>query len=629
MVESNQLLNRLECLIVCLVKKVMSGFANRFVQFLGVALVIVASVQPSMARDEFRGWWLEEYGTQSTSGDAVCQLCHERGGGGDGWNSYGWLVRGIFRNSGDISDIEERLKASLNEAEGYPTDPNDAGSPTFLQEILANAQPGWRQASDNEIRYDDETKKFISPPASLPCALLIDEGDTELTCSTDNPIPTSIVTGANVKLKTVASGFTAPVSAVAAPGEPESIYVVEQGGKVWRVNLASGAKQLFLDLSHRLVSNYGNPIPGFPGYDERGLLGFAFHPAYASNRKIITYISEDYVADRAHFSTMPVGQDPDHQSVITEWVVNNPLSVSPSLMSERTLMVVDQPQHNHNGGMVTFGPDGYLYIAFGDGGERNDAGVGHGDDGNGQDNDTILGTIARINSDAVTPLNGRYAIPASNPFASGGGLAEAYVYGLRNPYRFAVESRSGGEFDLYIGDVGQDAIEEVNRVSSSNAGVNLGWNHKEGSFYFSVIDGTSYVSSEPPFGVTLPPMQDPIVEYDHEEGISVIGGFVYRGTAISSLKDKYVFADWGRGFANNGRLFMVTTSEQLREVRVAGGVKIHITGFGQDHNRELYVVGSPDFVVSANTGLLQRLEPDEDMCLPIKTRIDTLALVCL
>jgi glucose/arabinose dehydrogenase len=607
----------------------MLRFPGWAVRLLLVSLLSFVFSQIVLARDEYRGWWLEQYSAQSTSGDAVCQLCHERGGGGNGWNRYGWLVRGVFLSSGDITDIEERLKASLLEVEDRPTDPNDAGSPTFLQEIQANAQPGWRQDSNNRIRYVDDPDKFISPPASLPCALLIDAGDTERTCSTSNPIPTSIPSGASVKLTTVAAGFTAPVSAVSAPGEPESIYVVEQGGLVWRVNLASGAKQLFLDFSSKLVANYGNPIPGFPGYDERGLLGFAFHPDYANNGKVITYISEDFQSGRAHFSTMPSGEDPDHQSVVTEWVVLNPLTAMPSAANERILMVVDQPQFNHNGGMVTFGPDGYLYIALGDGGERNDEGLGHGTEGNGQDTETILGTIARINSDAVAPSNGRYGIPLDNPFVSTAGLDEIYVYGLRNPYRFSVEPTTPGNFDLYIGDVGQDAIEEVNRVPSSNPGVNLGWNHKEGSFYFSVIDGTTYVSPTPPFGVSLPPMLDPIVEYDHEEGISVIGGYVYRGSKVSSLQGRYVFADWGRGFANNGRLFMVAAGNQLREIRVTNGVPMHITGFGKDHNQELYVVGSPDFVVSAISGLLQRVEQEDDMCLPIKTRQETLALICL
>ena len=607
----------------------MARFLGLAVRLMWVVLVSGALSQSVLARDEYRGWWLEQYGAQSTSGEAVCQLCHERGGGGNGWNRYGWLVRSLYFANSDITDIEQRLKQSLSDVENFSTDPNDAGSPTFLQEIQANAQPGWNQGNNNRIRYVDDPDKFISPPASLPCALLIDAGDTERTCSTSNPIPTTIPTGASVKLTTVASGFTAPVSAVSAPGEPDSIYVVEQGGRIWRVNLVSGAKQLFLDFSGKLVANYGNPIPSFPGYDERGLLGFAFHPDYAANGKVITYISEDYHSGRTHFTTMPIGQNPDHQSVVTEWVVLNPFTATPSASSERILMVVDQPQFNHNGGMVTFGPDGYLYIALGDGGQRNDEGPGHGSDGNGQNTDSILGTIVRINSDAQAPSNGRYGIPPDNPFVGISGLDEIYVYGLRNPYRFSVEATTPGNFDLYIGDVGQDAIEEVNRVPSVNPGVNLGWNHKEGSFFFSVIDGTTYVSPTPPFGVSLPPMQDPVVEYDHEEGISVIGGYVYRGSAVSALTGRYIFADWGRGFANNGRLFMIAGSNQLREVRVTNGVSMHITGFGKDHNQELYVVGSPDFIVSANTGLLQRVEQEEDMCLPIKTRQQTLALICL
>ena len=196
----------------------MLKFPGWAVRLLLVSLLSVVFSQIVLARDEYRGWWLEQYSAQSTSGDAVCQLCHERGGGGNGWNRYGWLVRSLYFTNSDIADIEERLKQSLTDIENFPTDPNDAGSPTFLQEIQANAQPGWRQDSNNRIRYVDDPDKFISPPASLPCALLIDAGDTERTCSTSNPIPTSIPSGASVKLTTVAAGFTAPVSAVSAPG---------------------------------------------------------------------------------------------------------------------------------------------------------------------------------------------------------------------------------------------------------------------------------------------------------------------------------------------------------------------------------------------------------------------------
>lgn len=594
---------------------------------------MVLSVHNASARDEYLGWWGDMYGGQSQSNDAVCQMCHERGGGGNGWNRYGWLVRELYGLNSNISNLEQRLKTSLEDVEDLLSDPNNGGSPTFLQEINAGAQPGWRQGAVNLIRFrgDATPSKVISPPTTLPCALLIDQGDTERTCSTVNPIPTAITKGGpELGLKTVANGFTAPVAALTAPDEPAHMYVVEQGGSVWRVALATGEKQLFLDFSAELVADYGSPIPGFPGYDERGLLGFAFHPDYANNRKIITYYSAPYVAGAAHFSTMPTGQAADHMSVVTEWQVLGPMSASPQLDNKRSILIVDQPQYNHNGGMLEFGPQGYLFIALGDGGNANDAGDGHVLDGNARDFTSPLGAILRIDIDAPAPANGRYGIPIDNPFVGQTGLDEIYVYGLRNPYRFAVEQGTGNAFDLYIGDVGQDAIEEINRVPSAAAGANLGWNYKEGSFYFSVVDGLTYVSETPPNGQTHPPLMDPVVEYDHGEGISVIGGQVYRGSAIPQLNGHYVFGDWGRGFGTpDGRLFYIDANDTMRELRLNRALGMHVTGFGEGPDGELYVVGSPDFVVSANTGSLQKLEPVESMCFALKALNQAVAMICL
>lgn len=603
--------------------------ATRLILFVLGTMLIANSAS---ARDEYLGWWGDEYGATSDSNDAVCQLCHERGGGGNGWNRYGWLVRDLYILNSSITDPEERLKTSLQDIEDLLSDPNNGGSASFVSEINAGAQPGWRNGNVNEIRFRDDTPtKTIAPPASLPCALLIDQADTERTCSTANPIPTQIPrANVTVGLKSIATGFRAPVAALAAPGEPESLYVVEQGGEVWRVVLATGEKHLFLDFSAELVSNYGNPIPGFPGYDERGLLGFAFHPDYANNRKIVTYYSAPYVEGAAHFSTLPAETDADHMSVVSEWVVLNPLSLTPTAISERTILVVDQPQFNHNGGMLEFGPQGMLFIALGDGGNANDAGDGHGEDGNGRDNTSPLGAILRIDIDAVAPANGRYGIPPDNPFVGIQGLDEIYVYGLRNPYRFSLDMAAGNAFNLYIGDVGQDAIEEVNRIPSTAAGANLGWNYKEGSFYFSVIDGLTYVSETPPDGVVIPPLVDPVVEYDHGEGISVIGGYVYRGSAISELAGKYVFGDWGRGFGTpDGRLFVVDVNNTLRELRLEQALAMHVTGFGKGADNELYVVGSPDFVVTADTGSLKKIVPAQSICFPIKALNQALAIICL
>jgi hypothetical protein len=320
-------------------------------------------------------------------------------------------------------------------------------------------------------------------------------------------------------------------------------------------------------------------------------------------------------------------------TVVSEWIVVNPLSDSSVASAERELIIVDQPQFNHNGGMLEFGPEGNLFIALGDGGSANDEGDGHGSNGNGRDNLNPLGAILRIDVDTASPSNGRYTVPSNNPFVGKTGLDEIYVYGLRNPYRFSIETARSGSVDLYVGDVGQDAIEEVNRIPLSSAGANFGWNYKEGSFYFSVINGSTFITSNPPSGVVIPPLIDPVVEYDHEEGLSVIAGYLYQGTEISSLSGLYVFADWGRSFAKpDGRLFIINGNDQLRELSVEPDIDIHITGFGRDLSGELYVVGNRGFRVNdEGQGSLQKLvsAKNTEMCVPIKAKNNQVSLVCL
>ncbi len=582
------------------------------------------------ARGEYLQWWNEVY-PASSADDSVCQLCHERGGGGDGWNSYGWSIRGVyFINLAQTGNSETALKDSLSDIESVA----DGGGATYRSEINANAQPGWRVGEVNVINARNNPQKTIAPPSTLPCALLIDQNDSELTCSTTNPIPSNIAKqGEPIELETIASGFTAPVAAVSAPEQDGILYVVEQGGKVWRVQLNNGEKRLFLDFSSQLVSNFGQLFSGssFEGYDERGLLGFAFHPDFATNNKVVTYISSDYIDGQAHFTTLANNETPDHMTVVSEWVVVNPFTADSQASAQNDLLIIDQPQFNHNGGMLEFGPDGYLYIAVGDGGSANDAGTGHGLDGNGRDNTNPLGAILRIDVDDPAPDNGRYGIPATNPFVGQAGVDEIFVYGLRNPYRFAIETNGSGTSDLYIGDVGQDAIEELNRIPLTGAGSNFGWNYKEGSFYFSVINGVTFVSPNPPSGVVIPPLVDPLVEYDHEEGISIIAGYTYRGNDVSWLNNRYVFADWGRSFANpDGRLFFLNQQSQLREFNMAKPVDIHITGFGRDDKGELYVVGSKDFRATVQSGSLQKIvKAEQELCVPIKAQNNRIAVVCL
>lgn len=595
---------------------------------IAVAAFCMLMANSVSARQEYLEWWAEEYPTSSAD-DAICQLCHERAGGGNGWNRYGWSIRSVyFVNLMSSGNSETALKQSLQDISSI----SDGGNSSYIVEINANTQPGWRNGELNIIRYVDDSSMTISPPATLPCALQLDADSEERTCSTNNPIPSEIASGSiAIDYETVASGFTAPVGALAAPNESGALYVVEQGGLIKKVDLATGDQQGFLDFSSQVVSNLGGLFGGaFAGYDERGLLGFAFHPDYQSNGKVYTYISKDFIEGAAHFSTLEMGETADHMSVVSEWIVVNPNDPTSSATSERVLLVIDQPQFNHNGGMLEFDANGHLLIAVGDGGSANDAGTGHGSDGNGRNNLNPLGAILKIDIDAGAPANGRYAIPVDNPFVSEAGVDEILYFGLRNPYRFTVDQASN---QIFIGDVGQDAIEEVNRLSLDQTGANFGWNYKEGSFFFSVVDGTTYVSETAPAGVALPVLTDPVVEYDHGEGLSVIGGYVYRGIEIADLSGYYVFGDWGRSFAQpDGRVFYIDQNDEMREFHSINPPDIHVTGFGRDSQGELYIVGSQGFRVTDNTGFLKKIVPaptQEEFCFPIVASRQKASLICL
>ncbi|MCC6906921.1 MAG: PQQ-dependent sugar dehydrogenase [Phycisphaerales bacterium] len=426
------------------------------------------------------------------------------------------------------------------------------------------------------------------------------------------PIPLS---GHTVRLETVADGMTAPNWAAPAPGIAGRLYVSDQTGIIWNVDLSTGAKSTFLDASSRLVPL---GIFGQGTFDERGLLGVAFHPGYASNGLLYTYTSEPFDPNGppADFSTMPQGTDPNHQTVIIEWRVNNPTdpnaTVDPN--SARVLMRIDQPQFNHNGGCVNFGPDGMLYISLGDGGNADDQDTGidpfgvmvkgHGCKGNGQDKNTILGSVVRIDPQGNNSANGQYGIPGDNPFVNADGLDELFAYGLRNPFRFSFDSVSGA---LLLGDVGQNDIEEVNIIES---GRNYGWNLREGTFRF-VRNGARSGYAADPDGMIDPGLTDPIAQYDHDEGISVIGGFVYRGNAMPALNGTYIFAEFGQQFNNDGRLLHLDENNGIQEFRIAGGgeVDFFILGMGQDANGEIYALANNTGVPFDTTGKLVRISP--------------------
>lgn len=514
---------------------------------------------------------------------------------------------------------------AIEEAEFVDSDQDPSDRPS-IDEINYNFQPGWTAGANNTIYFANGTTQQNQLPPNPPSTTALDWP----TSSTTDPILGDVADGLiGISTVPVADGFNAPLKAVNAPGINGSLFVVEQTGKIFRVNLETSEKTLFHDVSSQLVSLN-------PGYDERGLLGLAFHPNFASNGLFYTYQSGPAGVGELTFTAL---QSPNHRSVIAEYRASQPSCNSP-ISKVKDVMVFDQPEANHNGGDLAFGPEGFLYIAVGDGGGRDDDGHGEAGLGNGRDTSTPLGSILRIDPNGNDSNNGRYGIPSSNPFVDFGDelLDEIYAYGFRNPYRFSFDVQTG---DFYAADVGQNQLEEVDLVVS---GGNYGWNRKEGSFYFyNPIDPNenSFISSE------APPAQpgdliDPIAEYDHDTGRSITGGYVYRGERIPGLQGQYVFADYFR------RLFYLDDNDSVVNFSLGSQTDDLIAGFGQDVNRELYILTNETFAPDQVTGKLLKLipfgasspapssegespicPPNEDLCTPIKTANGNLALVCL
>jgi Glucose / Sorbosone dehydrogenase len=402
--------------------------------------------------------------------------------------------------------------------------------------------------------------------------------------------------------------------------------------------------------------------------DERGLLGLAFHPDYANQgtagyRKLYTFGSELVPVGGSSTYGTPNGAITNFQMVINEWTrdANNPNVIDPN--SRREVFSYSKNASNHNGGTIAFGPDGYLYLGTGDGGNSYDAGGATGGpannshaivngnfatQGNALNLTNPMGKMLRIDPiptgskpgsvDQVS-TNGQYRIP-SNPFTGAGELREIYAYGLRNPYRFAFDDRPGGTGDLIAADVGQGNIEEINRIVP---GGNYGWVNREGTF--NIVrqfnpDGTlvtlNSTNNPDGYGYLIPtnspePLNNPLtidpirgteidpetglnryLQYDHQDGLSITGGFVYRGSFLPELEGKYIFADLSlRNSAQgriDGRLFyadLVTGKmEEFVLPQFATGYVENQTvhGFGQDGNGELYVFTTATGAASGGTG---------------------------
>ena len=460
------------------------------------------------------------------------------------------------------------------------------------------------------------TLSIISSAATGATAdLASDRSDQPAATPTATPLLPRVVKGPiRIELQTVLTGITSPMQWLSANDGTGRMFLVEQTGKIKIFNNGSLGATPFLDVTSRLVALSAN-------YDERGLLSMAFHPGFANPsspgyRKIYTYTSEP-VTGAADF-TVPINGAFNHQAVLAEWQVSsgNPDVIDPA--TRREVMRIDHPQSNHDGCTLAFrSSDKYLYISLGDGGAANDAGTGHNPTtGNGQDLTTVLGKILRIDplapaltfssSDPVS-ANGKYRVPISNPFVAttqpANRVAEIYAFGLRNVFRFSFDAPSD---KLIAGDVGQDHVEEIDLIEPAK---NYGWNRKEGTFLFnSTTGGVSFDPSPDPA------LANPLAQYSHDDGIAVLGGFVYRGNTVLALPGKYIFGDLTGPGSVSGRLFYLDdlNSSTVRELRIGNDERtlgVLLKGFGQDANGEIYVLGDTNIGPTGTTGRVLKIVP--------------------
>lgn len=383
----------------------------------------------------------------------------------------------------------------------------------------------------------------------------------------------------NLSSVLIADGYKKPVFITSYPNNAKLLYIVEQAGLIKLINDGKKLSRPFFDINKRVVN------PNRPG-DERGLLGFAFHPNHTNNGKFyINYM------------------DNDGNTIVSEFSTNSELRANHK--SERIILKLKQPYGNHNGGDIQFGPDGYLYISIGDGGKA-------GDPLNaGQDLSSLFGKIIRIDIEQKP-----YGIPKSNPFfGQKDKREEIWAWGLRNVWRFSFDKQTG---DKYLADVGQNKWEEVNfEPASSKGGLNYGWRIMEANHCY-----------DPKENCPTEGLIKPIIEYPNDanhpafafriieelsfsetdvEGCSVTGGYVYRGQKIKSMQGQYIFGDYCSGNiwtlkVVNGKA--INFKNRTEEINIGGGeFTTYISSFGQDSDGEIYII---DY----NGGIYKLIESD-------------------
>jgi glucose/arabinose dehydrogenase len=411
-------------------------------------------------------------------------------------------------------------------------------------------------------------------------------------------------------LQLVADNLVSPVALDAPPDNSKRLFIADQVGKVWIIQ-ADGTRgsSPFLDISSKMVTLSA-------GYDERGLLGFAFHPDFKTNGKFYIFYSAP---------PNPGGPEPgaswDNLVRVSEFKVNADGSQA-DMSSERAILEVDHPQGNHNGGTLAFGPDGYLYISIGDGGNKDDVAPGHVSDwyatnagGNGQDiYSNLLGNILRIDVNSGSP----YGIPSDNPFAGTAAKGEIYAYGFRNPYRFSFDM--GGSHQLIAGDAGQSLYEEIDMVTK---GGNYGWNVKEGSHCFSTDNDLQERASCPSTDSAGKPLIDPVIELVNAANpkgggvaVTIVGGNVYRGDSLPSLQGHYIFGIFSQDGQANAKVYSATPAasgmwayDELKLKSYQDNLGMFLKSIGQDQDGEVYLLTSGQIGPSGTTGKVFRLAP--------------------
>ncbi len=443
------------------------------------------------------------------------------------------VERGTERRTGPLDqDVAQRREHALGAVSASGHHRRKDSRALVPWSVLSGAAPSTHHAS-MQIQTGRASRPTVRRLGGLlgAMAILLSFGSTG-------------VSGAvGVSLTPVVSGLSSPVQVTYAPDGSGRLFVVEQGGKVRVVKAGVLLPTPFIDIHDRLATG-----------GERGLLGIAFHPSFATNGKFYLYFTRKGDGDIA-INEYRRSSNPD---IATHAAI-------------RRIITIDHPYSNHNGGHMAFGRDGYLYIGTGDGGSS-------GDPGNrAQSLDSLLGKMLRINPNGTLGTR-QYKIPKSNPYVGRAGRNEIWSRGLRNPWGWSFDRATG---DLWIADVGQNRYEEVDRSlvntkpTSGGKGVNYGWRIMEGRHCY-----------RPSTGCRTTGLKFPVVEYSHSQGCSVTGGYVYRGKAIPALVGQYVFGDYC-----SGRIWTIPrTAVAPASKTLLRSTTMLISGFGEDQAGELYVL---------------------------------------